>query len=87
MNAHTAAAIKQVSKRAAERINNLYATSYMDVHRAAGPWGVKHDEDVASVIEEEVLKVFMIAMLSRKKVARGIRSENNKLCDGRDEKP
>lgn len=66
MNTRTVEAIKTVSRRAAERINNLYATSYMEVHSAAGPWGTKHDDDVAAVIEEEVSKVFMVAMLSRK---------------------
>jgi len=60
-----AAAIKKVSRRAAERVNNLYATCYMDVHSNAGPWGTKHDDDVAAVIEEEVHKVFMVAMLAR----------------------
>lgn len=39
----------------------------MDVHIKAGPWGAKHDEDVAAVIVEEVRKVFMVAMLARKK--------------------
>lgn len=66
MNIKTITAIKKVSMRAAERINNLYATSYMDVHSAAGPWGTKHDKDVALVIEEEVSKVFMLMMLSRR---------------------
>ena len=41
-------------QRAAARINNLYATSYMDVHFNAGPWGTKQDADVAAVIREEI---------------------------------
>jgi len=69
MKPNTESAIKEVSKRAAERINNLYATSYMEVHSAAGPWGTKHDDDVAAVIEEEVSKVFMVMMLNKTKTS------------------
>lgn len=65
MNSNTQSAIKQVCERAAVRINNAYATAYMDVHSQAGPWGTKHDEDVAEMIEQEVLKLFMVMKLKR----------------------
>jgi hypothetical protein len=67
MNPTTKTAIKKVSMNAAKRINNLYATAYMDVHANAGPWGAKHDDSVSAVIEEEVSKIFMVAFLSRRK--------------------
>lgn len=66
MNEATKSAIKQVAMRASSRINNLYAMSYMDVHCKAGPWGTKHDDDVAAVIEEEVQKVFMVMRIGRR---------------------
>lgn len=67
MNSSTKAAIRKVCQRAAVRVNNLYATAYMDVQTKAGPGGEKHDADVAGVIEEEVGKVFMAARTARQK--------------------
>lgn len=48
--------------RIAARVNNLYATTYMDVSNRAGPWGTLHDKDVAGVAREEIIKSGLISI-------------------------
>lgn len=67
MQKKTEAAIKQVSLQAAKKVNQLYTDAHASVAGTAEPLGMYTTSVVAAIIEEEVIKVFMVMRLNKKK--------------------
>lgn len=44
------------AEKTAAHICNLFATSYMDVHAQAGPWGTKHVDDITNILQLHTAK-------------------------------
>jgi len=66
---------------AAADICNRFATHYIDVHCEAGPWGTKHLEDVASIIEVQMAQCYVDALNHAVNLCAGVSPRCGKLKD------